>query len=167
MKFTPGIYTDAKVMNDLMGNAACKNATFWFQPDDNGTPSDTSDDSTGSYYFDFRNTNQPAYSCGQYSADNIFGFSGGDIAHQWCVGGRAEDYGGQRVLGGTPYNWLPNANPTTHEMTLAPGAAGNGTGLFGLFQITQFANGSNAKVIDGTHRRHGDDRTAGPAAASG
>ena len=157
VKFTPGIYTDAKIMNDLMGNAACKSATFWFQPDDNGTPSDTSDDTTGSYYFDFRNTTQPAYSCGQYSADNIFGFDGGDISKQWCIGGRAEDYGGQRVLGGTPYNWLPNANPTTHQLTLAPGAAGNGTGLFGLFQITQFSNTANAKTIDGTTVGHGDD----------
>jgi hypothetical protein len=149
VKFTPGIYTSATKMNALMEDPACKNATFWFQPDDNGTAADTSDDSTGSYYFDFRDTAQPVHDCGQYSADNIFS-SGGDLAHQWCIAGRAEDYGGQRVLGGTPYNWLPNADPTTHEMTLVAGAAGNGSGLFGLFQITQFSNGSNAKLIDGT-----------------
>lgn len=150
VKFTPGIYTEAKVLNDLMENTACKAATFWFQPDDHGTASDTTDDSTGTYYFDFRNITQPTYPCGQYSADNIFGFDGGDISHQWCVGGRAEEYGGQRVLGGTPFNWLPNANPTTHEMPLVASDAGNGSGLFGLFQITQFSNGSNAKTIDGS-----------------
>jgi hypothetical protein len=143
VKLTPVIYTDAKVLNDLMGNSACKSATFWFQPDDNGTPADTGDDSTGTYYFDFRNNTQPAYTCGQYSPDNIFGWGGGDIARQWCVGGRAEDYGGQRVLGGTPYNWLPNANPTTHEMTLTASKAGDGEALFGLFQQTQFTNGTN------------------------
>ena len=149
VKLTPGIYTDAKAMNDLFGNAACKSATFWFQPDDNGTPNDISDDTTGIYYFDFRNTAQPAYTCGQYSPDNILGWGGGDVARQWCVGGRAEDYGGQRVLGGTPYNWLPNANPTTHELTLVASQAGDGDGLFGLFQWTQFSNGSNAKTING------------------
>lgn len=143
VKLTPGIYSDAKVLNDLMGNAACKAATFWFQPDDNGTPADASDDSTGTYYFDFRNNTQPAYACGQYSADNIFGWAGGDISHQWCVGGRAEDYGGQRVLGGTPYNWSPNADPTTHELTVEATKAGDGEALFGWFQQTQFRNGTN------------------------
>lgn len=150
VKFTPGIYTDATALNSLMGDASCKSATFWFQPDDNGTSDDLSDDTTGTYYFDFRNSTQPGYTCGQYSADNIFGFVSGDNSHQWCIGGRAEDYGGQRVLGGTPYNWLPNANPTTHEMALTANAAGNGDGLFGWFQWTQFSNGSNAKTIDGT-----------------
>jgi hypothetical protein len=149
VKFQPGIYTSATQLNALMENAACKSATFWFQPDDRGTPADTSDDSTGTFYFDFRDAAQPVNDCGQYSADNIFGH-GGDLAHQWCIAGRAEDFGGQRVLGGTPYNWLPEADQSTHEMRLVPGSAGNGSGLFGVLQVTQFSNSSNAKLIDGT-----------------
>ena len=128
--FSPGIYTDAKALNDLFGNANCKNATFWFTP--------------GAYYFDFRNSST-SYQCG---SDENFLFNsniGQDTVHQWCIGGAASDYGGQRVIGGTPYNWSPTVDPTNHVINLDPtvGGAGPGT-FFGLFpQPTQFVNGDN------------------------
>lgn len=161
--FSPGIYTDATAMNALFGNASCKNATFWFKPDDNGTPDDRTDDN-GTFYFDFRNSTT-SYQCG---TDQSNGFYDPSVTqntnHQWCIGGAGNDYGGQRVIGGTAYNWSPTVDPTTHVITLDPTKAGAGPGtFFGLFpQPTQFTNGDNcpgattsttltdcAKAIDG------------------
>ncbi len=142
--FTPGIYTDAKALNDLFANSNCKLATFWFKPDDHGT-ADTADDTTGRYYFDFRNTTTSSQ-CGTASWGIDFT---PDIqqntTHQWCIAGAADDYGSQHVVGGTPYNWAPTADPTSHLITLTPDKAGAGPGtFFGLFpQPTQFVNGDN------------------------
>ena len=145
--FSPGIYTDATRMNEVFGHASCKNATFWFTPDNHGT-TDGSDDTTGVFYFDFRNTSATSYTCGK---DQFIPDASGDTRHSWCVGGRASDYGGQRVVGGSPYRWSPNANPTTNVLTVAPAAnAGNGTGIFGFLQQTPFSNPANAKAIDGS-----------------
>jgi hypothetical protein len=129
--FQPGIYTDATALNALFGNADCKNATFWFTP--------------GAYYFDFRNTTT-SYQCGTDQSNGLYDPSvSQDTQHQWCIGGAANDYGGQRVIGGTPYNWSPTVDPTTHEIALEPLKAGSGPGtFFGLFpQPTQFTNGDN------------------------
>jgi hypothetical protein len=145
--FTPGIYTDATALNTLFGDANCKNATFWFTP--------------GAYYFDFRNSST-SYQCGTDQSNGLYDVSvTQNTNHQWCIGGAGNDYGGQRVIGGTAYNWSPTVDPTTHVLTLTPGTAGNGPGtFFGLFpQPTQFVKGDNclagdslsdcAKTIDG------------------
>jgi hypothetical protein len=135
--FTPGIYTDATALNDLFGDADCKGATFWFQP--------------GAYYFDFRNSSTTSYECGRDIDFDWIGTLASDTKHQWCIGGKGSDYSGQRVIAGTPYNWDPQADPTTHQVTLAPaGHAGSGTGFWSFLQQTQFSNGSNAKAIDGS-----------------
>jgi hypothetical protein len=137
VSFNPGIYTDATALNNLFADADCANATFWFQP--------------GAYYFDFRNTDTISFACGGDINASWIGTLTQDSTHQWCVGGKGQEYAGQRVIGGTPYNWDPQADPTTHEVTLAPaGSAGNGTGFWSFLQNTQFINGANAKAIDGT-----------------
>lgn len=135
--FNPGIYTDATALNNLFADAACANATFWFQP--------------GTYYFDFRNTDTISFACGGDINASWIGTLTQDSTHQWCVAGKGQEYAGQRVIGGTPYSWDPQADPTTHQVTLAPaGSAGSGTGFWSFLQSTQFTNGSNAKAIDGT-----------------
>jgi hypothetical protein len=130
--FSPGIYRSAKALNDLFGNSNCKSATFWFQP--------------GTYYFDFTNTDT-SYQCGSDQSTGLYDPNvTQNTLHQWCVGGAGNDYGGQRVIGGTPYNWAPNADPTNHLITLDPaGKVGAGPGtFFGLFpQPTQFVNGDS------------------------
>ena len=141
VEFSPGIYTDGTALNALFGDPACKNATFWFQPG-SGTQ-------TGVYYFDFRNSSVPGYACG--TDINFFAPPTGNLSHAWCIGGRASDYSGQRVIGGTPFAWSPTADPTSHQVTLEPAAnAGNGTGFFGFLQQTGFTNPANAKSINGT-----------------
>jgi hypothetical protein len=141
--FSPGIYTDAKAMNDLFANSACKQATFWFKPDDKGT-ADTSDDTTGRYYFDFRNSSTSSQ-CGTTSWVDFIPDLTQNTTHQWCIAGAADDFGGQHVVGGTPYGWAPTADPTTKLLELIPGKAGAGPGtFFGLFpQPTAFVNGDN------------------------
>lgn len=136
--FSPGIYTDATALNALFADADCKSATFWFQP--------------GAYYFDFRNSTNSDFSCGRdIDFFGIISTLDSDTRHQWCIGGKGSDYSGQRVIAGTPYSWDPTADPTTHQVTLAPaGSAGKGTGFWGFLQQTEFLNGSNAKAIDGT-----------------
>ena len=150
--FTPGIYTDATALNNLFGNAACKNATFLFPPVKDATTGAYT--GTGVYYFNFQNSSTTSYQCGQdYNFFNIIGTLQQDTKHEWCVGGAASDFSGQRVVAGAPYNWDPNADPTTSVLTLAPALnAGNGPSLFfGLIpQNTQFATPTNAKAIDGT-----------------
>jgi len=150
--FEPGIYTDGTAMNSVFGNASCKNATFWFTPDDHGTV-DAADDTTGVFYFDFRNTSAPGYSCG--NDIEFLPTPTGGLAHSWCIGGRDATYSGQRVVAGTPYNWSPNADPVTNVVAIQPaGQAGNGTGLFGFLQQTPFDNPANAKAIDGSVASH-------------
>jgi len=141
--FSPGIYTDAKALNDLFANSSCKLATFWFKPDDKGT-ADPADDTTGRYYFDFRNTTTSSQ-CGRSSWIDFIPDIDQNTTHQWCIAGAADDYGAQHVIGGTPYNWAPTADPTTHLITLIPEKAGAGPGtFFGLFpQPTQFVNGDD------------------------
>lgn len=137
VSFNPGIYTDATALNNLFADADCANATFWFQP--------------GTYYFDFRNTDTISFTCGGDINSSWIGTLTQESTHEWCVGGKGQEYAGQRVIGGTPYNWDPQADPATHQVTLAPaGAAGNGSGFWSFLQHTQFTNGSNAKAIDGT-----------------
>ena len=141
VEFSPGIYTDGAALNTLFGDPACKNATFWFKP---GTGHQT-----GVYYFDFRNTSVPGYACG--TDISFFSPPTGNLSHAWCVGGRAADYSGQRVIGGTPFAWSPTADPTTHQVTLEPAAnAGNGTGFFGFLQQTGFKTPESAKAMGGT-----------------
>ena len=142
--FSPGIYTDAKGMNDLFSNSACKQATFWFKPADNGTPNDPSDDSTGRYYFDFRNSTTSSQ-CGTSSWLDFIPDLTQNTTHQWCIAGAADDFGGQHVVGGTPFGWAPTADPTTKLLELIPGKAGAGPGtFFGLFpQPTAFVNGDS------------------------
>jgi hypothetical protein len=142
--FSPGIYTDAKALNDLFASSACKTATFWFKPDDHGTPNDTSDDTTGRYYFDFRNS-ATSNQCGTSSWLDFIPDLTQNTTHQWCIAGAADDYGGQHVVGGTPYGWAPTADPTTKLLELIPGKAGAGPGtFFGLFpQPTAFVNGDD------------------------
>jgi hypothetical protein len=155
--FEPGIYTDATALNNLFGAAACKNATFWFKPDANGTPNDTTDDKTGTYYFDFRNTTTSGEQC-SVTDDNWLTLSSTLIEntqHQWCIGGAFAD-GYQHVIGGTPFGWSPDANvvPETKVLTLHPATnAGDGPGsFFGLFpQPSQFADKANAKAVDGSY----------------
>ncbi len=150
--FTPGIYTDAAAMNSLFGNAACKNATFLFPPVQDASTGDYT--STGLYYFNFQNTTGASYQCGQdYNFFGIITTLQQDTRHEWCVGGAASDYSGQRVVAGAPYNWDPNSDPTTSTLSLTPAStAGDGPSLFyGLIQQhTQFSNPSNAKAIDGS-----------------
>ncbi|MGZ7027172.1 MAG: hypothetical protein ACXVJ4_16710 [Acidimicrobiia bacterium] len=135
--FSPGIYSDATRLNQIFGDSRCVSATFWFQP--------------GTYYFDFRAEAVPAasrYLCG--NDNNFFGSPGSETAHQWCIAGKDASYSGQRVVGGTPYGWAPQANPTTHVVTLEPAAnAGNGSGIFAIFQQSAFAPSANAKSING------------------
>jgi Tfp pilus assembly protein PilX len=142
--FTPGIYTDAKALNDLFASSACKQATFWFKADDKGTPDDPSDDTTGRYYFDFRNSTTSSQ-CGTTSWVDFIPDLTQNTTHQWCIAGAADDYGGQHVIGGTPFGWAPTADPTTKLLELIPGKAGAGPGtFFGLFpQPTAFVNGDN------------------------
>ncbi len=135
--FSPGIYTDATALNNLFADPYCANATFWFQP--------------GTYYFDFRNTDTISFACGGDINASWIGTLTQDSTHQWCVGGKGQEYAGQRVIGGTPYSWDPQADPTSHQVTLEPaGSAGNGSGFWAFLQNTQFTNGPNAKAIDGT-----------------
>ncbi len=148
--FSPGIYRDATALNNLFADSDCANATFWFKPDDQGT-ADPDDDTQGTYYFDFTNTNTINFACGGDINASWIGLLTQDSKHQWCIGGKGQEYAGQRVIAGTPYNWDPQADPTTHQVTLAPaGHAGNGTGFWSFLQNTQFTNGSNAKAIDGS-----------------
>jgi hypothetical protein len=151
VKFEPGIYTDATALNNLFGDADCKNATFWFAPDDHGT-SDLSDDTTGVYYFDFRNTTDAPYACGRdLDFWGIIGTLGSDDNHEWCIGGKAADYSGQRVIGGTPYNWDPAANPVSNQVTLTSDHAGDGVGFWSWLQTSQFSPKNNdvGAKIDG------------------
>lgn len=142
--FSPGIYTDAKALNDLFADSTCKQATFWFKPDDHGTPGDSSDDTTGRYYFDFRNSGTSSQ-CGTSSWLDFVPDITQNTTHQWCIAGKADDYGSQHVVGGTPYGWAPTADPTSKLIEVLPAKAGAGPGtFFGLFpQPTAFVNGDN------------------------
>jgi hypothetical protein len=144
--FNPGIYTDATALNALFANSSCKLATFWFVP--------------GTYYFDFRNSSTSAQ-CGTSSWLDFIPDIQQNTAHQWCIAGAGDDYGNQHVIGGTPYNWAPTADPTNHVITLESTKAGAGPGqFFGIFpQPTQFVPGDGCaspltvndcgKTIDG------------------
>ena len=84
----------------------------------------------GLYYFDFRNTN--SVSC-----------TDGARPHQWCIGrGKANP----RVVGGTPValdggTWDPDPDIRTATVDLTPASSQSNTG---------WANGDNAKAIDGS-----------------
>jgi hypothetical protein len=149
--FTPGIYTDATALNNLFKAAACKNTTFLFPPVQDATTGEYTD--TGVYYFNFQNTTTSSgLQCGQESALwGIISTLEQDVKHEWCIGGAGQDYGGQRVIAGAPYNWDPNANPTSSIVTLEPaGSAGDGPGIFfGLIsQRTGFVKGDNCGATD-------------------
>jgi hypothetical protein len=143
--FKPGIYTDATKLNNLFKASACKNTTFLFPPVQDPTTGEYTD--TGLYYFNFQNDSTTSLECGQ---EEFFGdflaTLPQDVKHEWCIGGAGADYSGQRVIGGAPYNWDPNANPTSSIVTLEPASsAGDGPGIFfGLIkQKTDFEKGDN------------------------
>lgn len=148
--FSPGIYTDGTALNNLFSNSACKSTTFLFPPVQDATTGEYT--GTGLYYFNFQNSSTTSIQCGQEI--NLFGFITTlqqDIRHEWCIGGAGADYSGQHVIAGAPYDWDPNASPTSSVLTLAPASsAGNGPGLFfGLIpQTTGFGKGDNCGSSD-------------------
>lgn len=143
--FQPGIYTDASALNNLFSASACKATTFLFPPVKDATTGAYT--ATGRYYFNFQNSSTTSLECGQ--AELFFGIIttlAQDQRHEWCIGGAGADYSGQRVIGGAPYHWDPNASPSSSMLTLEPAStAGNGPGIFfGLIpQTTGFVKGDN------------------------
>jgi len=125
VKFEPGWYNDAKALSELMRD--CDGI------DHDGDGKDDGADfwfRPGLYYFDFRNTN--SVSC-----------TDGARPHQWCIGrGKANP----RVVGGTPValdggTWDPDPDIRTATVDLTPASSQSNTG---------WANGDNAKAIDGS-----------------
>ena len=98
IKFLPGYYDDAAGLSSMMSSSShCKNSIFWFAP--TSIPI-TGAYSTGVYYFDFHNTENPL-------------LGGND---QWLVN---NGY----VVAGTPLGWNPAAASVTPPVQ-PPGPAG-------------------------------------------
>lgn len=90
MTFQPGHYDDAVALTSLMSNSgACRGSVWWFKP--------------GTYYFDFRNSDNPALTTGA----NVWRIQSG------------------RLLGGTPVDAAGTVLPQPLPTAGMPGACQN------------------------------------------
>ncbi len=137
IKFYPGWYDSARLLNNVFDLASCANGTFWFQPkpgNDAETPM-TSTSKQGVYLFDFRDSGAGT-GCGRYVNTNY--------PHRWCLSKAAE--AGPKVVAGWPKGWEPGSSTTTITGTEVVNMTTAGT-VEGAF-LTGWTNISNAKTLD-------------------
>ena len=116
MRFKPGFYADVADLNSLFKAPACRDVTFWFEPDPgpdgvvDAADDTTPDDRRGIYYFDFRGSGRGG-ACGRYTDSGSPPPATND--HQWCIGN--DGTYDQRVVGGSPFDWDP-ATPASFAL---------------------------------------------------